>query len=75
MSTLFKMVKYNKKKYPAHIPISIEEIDGNFDKSSIGTLTMPYSLHTEYSYAKRNFNTDIVSKYDEIVKSQKSGIP
>ena len=75
MSTLFKMVKYNRKKYPAHIPISIEEVAGNFDKNSIGTLTMPYSLHTEYSYAKRKLNTDIVSKYDEILKAQKSGIP
>lgn len=71
---LFNMVRYHNKKYPSDIPLREEEIAGHFDVSHIAP-SSAYSLHTEYSYAKRSFSTPLMTAYPEIIQASKSGIP
>lgn len=70
----FIMVRYNNKKYPQNIPCEINEISGHFDKKQINQSNR-YSLHTEYSYEKRKFNTILLHNLNEIIASNKNGIP
>ena len=71
---IFNMVKYNKKIYPSEIPIHIEEISAHFDVTDI-CHSMPYSLHTEYSYGERNFKNRFLKNYPDIIQANKNGIP
>ncbi|MEM1998656.1 MAG: hypothetical protein QW127_02510 [Archaeoglobaceae archaeon] len=73
MTALLMLVKYGKR-YPYDVPPKIEHVSGHFDVKSIRP-TMPYLLHTEYSYGKRNLNSDILQKFKTILRSQKAGIP
>jgi hypothetical protein len=72
--TVFEMVKYHKQKYPADIPLKIEEVAAHFDVSKISG-ELGYSLHTEYSYGKRRFESDLVSTFPSIVAAQKNCVP
>ena len=75
---LFEMklipVKYHNKEYPDGIIPSICEIAGNIDSKELN-IHPPYSLHTEYSYMKRNFDSCLLQNLDEIKSSHKNGIP
>ena len=71
---LFKMVRYHQKKYPSYIPLHLEEVAGHFDVRRVFP-TLPYSLHTEYSYGKRTFQSELIQKYPEIVRANQDGIP
>lgn len=44
------------------------------DKASI-TPKGSYSLHTEYSYRKRKFDTEYISKFPALVEGNKDGVP
>ena len=72
--TTFEMIKYHNKKYPADIPLHIEEIAAHFDIKSIGG-SLEKSIHTEYSYGKRKWDSSLVKYYTEIVAAQRNGIP
>lgn len=72
--TCFEMIKYHSQQYPASIPLRIEEIAAHFDISNVSG-DLEWSLHTEYSYGKRIFNSSIIAKYPEIVSAQKDGVP
>ncbi|BDC35757.1 hypothetical protein MTLP_04390 [Candidatus Methanoliparum sp. LAM-1] len=63
-------VKYGRTQYPNNIIPKIQEIAGNFDIIVIRP-TMSYSLHTEYSFRKRNMNSNLIGKFQTIVNSQK----
>lgn len=67
-------VKYRGINYPSHIKCLIQELAGNFDKDII-EIDSPYSLHTEYSYMKRNFNSSIIKDLVNITSAQKDNIP
>lgn len=67
-------IEYNDISYPSHINCDIKEVAGHFDKSFLEAQGK-YSLHTEYSYGKRKFNSPILSDYKTIIASQKKGIP
>ena len=67
-------VKYHNKNYPDAIVPLLNEVAGNLDSKQILT-HMPYSLHTEYSYMKRNLNSDLLSDLDELRDSHKNRIP
>jgi hypothetical protein len=67
-------IQYHKCKYPNDIKPHITEVAGHFDISSVN-ISEPYSLHTEYSFTRREFNNNLVKKYDTICKSNKFGIP
>lgn len=72
--TTFEMIKYHGQDYPADVPLRIEEIAAHFDITSVrGRLDK--SLHTEYSYGKRKWDSVLVKKYPEIVAAQKDGVP
>ena len=73
-NAVFEMVKYHNQEYPQGIPLHYEEIAAHFDVSSI-TPQMPYSLHTEYSYGKRNLTSNLLTGLDELKNSNKNGIP
>ena len=72
--TVFEMVKYHKQIYPANIPLNVEEIAAHFDISKISS-TLGYSLHTEYSYGKRKFDSIVISRFPAIIEAQKDGVP
>ena len=72
--TAFEMIKYHNQGYPSDIPLRIQEIAANFDITSVAG-NLKWSLHTEYSYGKRSFNSALIKKYPEIVAAQKDGVP
>lgn len=71
---LFEMVQYSKRKYPNNIPLHFEEIACHFDKINI-SVTKNYSLHTEYSYSKRNLDNQLINNYKLIKQFHKNLIP
>ena len=73
--TSFEMVKYHSKQYPQDIPLRIEELAAHFDVETLAYSSLGRSLHTEYSFFKRDFKTKIISKYQELLSAQKEGIP
>lgn len=70
----FIFVEYNGLKYPEGYTANIKEIAAHFDKSDIEGAE-EYSLHTEYSYGKRKFDTELISRFPALVDSQKDGVP
>ena len=70
----FILVEYNGVPYPEGYAASLKEVAGHFDKCEIET-TEKYSLHTEYSYGKRKFDSNIISKFEELKTSNKDGVP
>lgn len=72
--TSFEMIKYHGQEYPADVPLRIEEIAAHFDITNVGG-QLKRSLHTEYSYGKRNFNSALIANYPEICSAQKDGVP
>lgn len=70
----FIFVEYNNVKYPDGYSSDIKEVAAHFDKDNIEA-SEKYSLHTEYSYGKRKFDTELISKFPELVESQKDGVP
>ena len=72
--TSFEMIKYHGQEYPADVPLRIEEIAAHFDITKIGG-QLNHSLHTEYSYGKRKFNSALIANYAEICSAQKDGVP
>ncbi len=67
-------VKYHNKNYPDGVFPQIDEIAGNFDSKAIN-MEKPYSLHTEYSYMKRDFDSELLDGLDELKNANKNGIP
>ena len=72
--TAFEMIKYHGQQYPADVPLRIEEIAAHFDITGISGY-LEKSLHTEYSYGKRKWDSALINKYPEIVASQKDAVP
>jgi hypothetical protein len=62
-------IKYHDLNYPFPIKSNICEVPGNFDIDSI-SVDMPYSLHTEYSYGVRKFNSKIFKNLGGITSAQ-----
>lgn len=72
--TAFEMIKYHGQAYPESIPLRIEEIAAHFDVQKVSG-QLGYSLHTEYSYGKRKFDSNVISNFPEILSAQKDGVP
>lgn len=70
----FILVEYNGLAYPEGYSAALQEVAAHFDKEGIEPKSA-YSLHTEYSYGKRNFNTTRISKYPALVAAHKDGVP
>jgi len=67
-------VRYNGKNYPPHIKSTIQEVAGNFDKDVI-IVNSSYSLHTEYSYMARKFNSKIIKDLTHIISAHQDNVP
>ena len=67
-------IKYHRTMYPDDINPKITEVVGNFDSKKV-KMKNDYSLHTEYSFGKRRFDSEIVGKYKAICEANKNGIP
>ena len=72
--TVFEMVKYHSQEYPAEIPLRIEECAAHMDVTEIKS-SLKRSMHTEYSYGKRNFDSDVIAAFPVLVAAQKDGVP
>jgi hypothetical protein len=68
------MVKYHNQEYPADIPLRIEECTSHFDITAVSS-DLRLSMHTEYSYGKRNFDSDVIWAFPAIIAAQKDGVP
>jgi hypothetical protein len=72
--TVFEMVKYHKQEYPSDITLRTEEVAAHFDISKINSI-LNCSLHTEYSYGKRKFDSSLISSFPALMAAQKDGVP
>jgi len=70
----FKFVQYGGNAYPDDIVPVLVEVAGHLDKDNIENYP-DYSLHTEYSYGKRNLSSDMLQKYPELREANKDGVP
>ena len=70
----FIFVEYNGVTYPDGFTTNIKEIAAHLDKNNI-EFAEKYSLHTEYSYGKRKFDTALISNFTELKSAQKDGVP
>lgn len=73
MPTLIPII-YNKKEYPRTIKSSIYEVAGHFDVKKL-IIKGYYSLHTEYSYGARKYNSDIIRPYLSLREANIRGVP
>lgn len=67
-------VEYNKKKYPGWISCDIAELPGHFGVEQL-KIKGKFSLHTEYAYKKRSFDSDILLNLDQIKAAHKNNVP
>ena len=74
MKNMFELIEYNGVPYPEGYVSKIKEVAGHLDKEDIEQVDC-YSLHTEYSYGKRKFDSSILAKYESLRKANKGGIP
>ena len=72
---IFEMVKYHNKDYPENITLHYEELAAHFDVCAIAPELPQYSQHTEYSYGKRNFSSELMQQFPHIKQAQKKGVP
>ena len=72
--SIFIPIDYDGRRYPEDISPEIKEVSANFDVAYIRPLK-EYSLHTEYSYGKRKFNTEVISSFNTIKESHKDFVP
>ncbi len=72
--SIFIPIDYDGRRYPEDISPKIKEIAGNFDVAYIRPLK-EYSLHTEYSYGKRRFDSGAISNLNIIKESHRDLVP
>ena len=70
----FRFVQYGSTPYPAEITAELVEVAGHLDKDKIEDLPN-YSLHTEYSYGKRNLSSSLVTQFPVLCDANKDGVP
>lgn len=70
----FILVEYNNLSYPDGYTAQIQEVAAHFDKESISPKGS-YSLHTEYSFGKRKFDSALIGKYPALVAAHKDEVP
>ena len=74
MKNMFELIEYNGISYPEGYVSKIKEVAGHIDKADIEQVEC-YSLHTEYSYGKRKFDSPILAKYEALREANKAGVP
>jgi len=75
MVRLIPMI-YRNTSYPSGIRPRIREIPAHFDKEPPSFISLDYSLHTEYAYHPRKFNSPACQNLTHIINARdKNGIP
>lgn len=70
----FILIEYNNVPYPDGYCSDIKEVAGHLDKALIEKAER-YSLHTEYSYGKRNLDSSILDKFEALRTAHKDRVP
>lgn len=70
----FIFIEYNGVPYPEGFSAQIHEVAGHLDKDTIEA-TEKYSLHTEYSYWKRKFDSGHIAAFPILCEANKDGVP
>jgi hypothetical protein len=70
----FILIEYNNVAYPEGYTSNIKEIAGHLDKTEIESAEK-YSLHTEYSYGVRKFDSELISSFEELKSAHKNSVP
>ena len=70
----FVFIEYNGVLYPEGYSAQIHEVAGHLDKEAIEPSEI-YSLHTEYSYGKRKFETKRIVSFPILCGANKAGVP
>ena len=70
----FILVEYNNLPYPEGYTAQLHEVAAHLDKESIAPKGN-YSLHTEYSYGKRKFDTAYMERFPVLSEASKDGVP
>lgn len=70
----FILIEYNNLPYPCGLTAEIKEVAAHFDKENICP-EGAYSLHTEYSYGKRKFDTVLINSFPVLSASHKENVP
>ena len=70
----FIFVQYGNNAYPDGIVPELVEIAGHMDKEKIENAPS-YSLHTEYSYGKRNLSSSLIRQFPALCEGNKDGVP
>lgn len=70
----FILVEYDGIPYPEGYSAKLQEVAAHFDKECIAPVST-YSMHTEYSFGSRNFNTNRIAKYPTLMNAHKGGVP
>lgn len=70
----FVFIEYNGVQYPEGYSAQIHEVAGHLDKETIEAAEA-YSLHTEYSYGKRKFDTERIAAFPILCEANKDGVP
>ena len=72
--TYFIPIQYHGKRYPNGIKSDIHEVSGHFDVNNLD-INYPFSLHTEYSYGKRNLSSNLLRNFNTLKNSHKNFVP
>lgn len=70
----FILIEYHGIPYPSGYTSSIREVTGHLDKEEIEKVDA-YSLHTEYSYGRRELNSKLISTFPILQSSHRDGVP
>ena len=70
----FIFIEYNGVQYPEGYSAQIHEVAGHLDKETVEAAEA-YSLHTEYSYGKRKFDTERIAAFPILCEANKDGVP
>ncbi|WP_026664868.1 hypothetical protein [Butyrivibrio sp. FC2001] len=70
----FVFVQYKNYTYPSGLKPELTEIAGHFDITGIRDVEK-YSLHTEYSFASRKLNSDLLRRLPTIMESHRNKVP
>ena len=62
----FIFIEYNGVPYPEGYSAQIHEVAGHLDKDTI---------HTEYSYGKRTFDSGHIAAFPILCEANKDGVP
>jgi hypothetical protein len=68
------LVQYRDSIPPGGVNYNIKMVEGHFDTDPFTEIGR-YLLNTEYSYGRRKFKSQVISKCDDVLQSNSDGVP